>query len=155
MLTHESRRPVAWLIFNVGQIMTTEEQRRIREAHYKLPVACRSKPAGEAVLAAFEAEFGAILPDYRWYLAECGGGIVRSERLDDIEALKKSHLKFCREAAMANCWKKKDGFVIGWDGGGNPMLIDRVTGELVVEDHDFSGVHVLADSFAEYCLKSA
>jgi hypothetical protein len=135
--------------------MTAEEQSRIRTAHYALPAACRSKPASEAALSAFEAEFGAIPADYCWYLAECGGGVVHSERLDDVEALKKSHLKFRRESTMANGWKKKDGFVIGWDGSGNPVLVDRATGEVVVEDHDFGGVHVVAESFADYCLKLA
>lgn len=117
--------------------------------------ACRSKPASEVALCAFEAEFGEIPEDYRWYLAECGGGGVHSERLDDIETLKKSHLKFRREVALANGWKKKDGFLIGWDGSGNPMSLDFSTGEIVVEDHHFGGMHVVATSFAEFCQKHA
>jgi hypothetical protein len=135
--------------------MTPEEQRQIREAHDALPVACRTKRASEAALQAFEGEFGPIPADYRWYLAECGGGVVHSEWLDDIDALKKSHAKFRAEAAHAKGWKKKDGFLIGWDGGGNPMIIDRLTGEVVVEDHDLGGVHVEARSFADFCLKRA
>jgi hypothetical protein len=133
--------------------MTAEEQRKIREAHDALPAACRSNPASEDALRAFEAEFGPIPADYRWYLAECGGGVVHSEWLDDIDALKKSHAKFRAEAAHPSGWKKKDEFLIGWDGGGNPMLIDRKSGEVVVEDHDFGGVHIEAPSFAAFCLK--
>lgn len=135
--------------------MTAEEQDRIREAHRALPSACRSERATETALRAFEEEFGPIPADYRWYLAECGGGVVRSEWLDGIEALRKSHAKFRVEAAHATGWKKKDGFLIGWDGGGNPMSIDRDTGEVVVEDHDFGGVHAVARSFADFCLKRA
>jgi hypothetical protein len=134
--------------------MTAQEQVRIRDAHRALPDSCRSRPASETELLAFEKEFGPIPDDYRWYLAICGGGVVRSEWLDDIEKLKKSHVKFRREAAMANGWKKKSGFLIGWDGSGNPVSIDQSTGEILVEDHDFGGVHVVASSLAEFCLKS-
>jgi hypothetical protein len=135
--------------------MTAEDQTRIRKAHGALPPSCRSEPASEAALRAFEAEYGPIPADYRWYLAECGGGVVRSEWLDGIDALKESHVRFRAEVSHANGWKKKDGFLIGWDGSGNPMSIDRQTGEVVVEDHDFGGVHAAARSFADFCLKRA
>ncbi|MBC7967699.1 MAG: SMI1/KNR4 family protein, partial [Fuerstia sp.] len=95
----------------------------------------------------FENVFGSIPTDYRWYLATCGGGVIGSEWVDDITQLKDSHLKFSSEG-----WTMNNVFVIGWDGGGNPMGIDRATGRILVEDHDFGGIHVLANSFADFVL---
>lgn len=128
--------------------MTAEEQSKVRQAHYARPEGCRKKPASEADLRAFERTFGTIPADYRWYLAECGGGVIGSEWVDDVEELKKSHLKFTHEE-----WTMEDVFVIGWDGGGNPMAIDRSTGRVLVEDHQFGGIHVLANSFADFVLR--
>ncbi|AWI10377.1 hypothetical protein M2103_001376 [Ereboglobus sp. PH5-5] len=132
--------------------MTPDQKHCIKEAHLALPEGFGAKPASESALCAFEKKFGPIPADYRWYLAECGGGVVRSETLDDIKELTKSHRKFEREAAMDGGWKKRDGFLIGWDGSGNPISMDTATGQIMVEDHDFGGVHVLAASFADFCL---
>jgi len=41
-------------------------------------------------------------------------------------------------------------FVIGWDGFGNPYGIDAATGRILVEDHNFGGIHEMAASFAEF-----
>jgi hypothetical protein len=127
--------------------MTAEEQSKVRQLHYALPEGCRKKPASEGALCAFEAMFAAIPADYRWYLAECGGGVVGSQWVDDVEELRVSHLKFTSEE-----WTMRDVFVIGWDGGGNPMGIDRSTGRVLVEDHQFGGIHVLASSFVDFVL---
>lgn len=133
--------------------MTPEAQNRIVKAHLALPEACRHRPASETELAEFESVFGAIPEEYRWYLAACGGGVVGSERVDDIVRLKISHQKFRREAVPPKGWKKKDMFVIGWDGSGNPMGIDPGTKRVVVEDHNFGGVHVVADSFSDFAFQ--
>jgi hypothetical protein len=37
-------------------------------------------------------------------------------------------------------------FVIGWDGGGNPFDIQATSRKVLVEDHDFGGIHEMADS---------
>src|ERR1043166_8587176 len=58
--------------FNIS--VTTSQQQQIKDAHYELPQDCRAEPASPEDLAAFESEFGVIPADYRWYLAECGGG---------------------------------------------------------------------------------
>jgi hypothetical protein len=44
-------------------------------------------------------------------------------------------------------------FLIGWDAGGNPYGIRRGTGEVVVEDHDFGGVHTKAPSFGDFLAR--
>ncbi len=44
-------------------------------------------------------------------------------------------------------------FIMGWDGWGNPYGIHTQTGEVVFEDHNFGGVHVMAASFEEFLLK--
>ena len=43
-----------------------------------------------------------------------------------------------------------DVFVIGWDGAGNPFGIDRATGRVLVEDHNFGGIHEMAESFSAF-----
>ena len=128
--------------------MTPAQQSKILEFHRSLPEACRSAPASPEELTAFEKEFGPIPDDYRWYLTSCGGGVIGSEWVDDVSKLKKTHAKFLKEG-----WTMKDVFAIGWDGGGNPMAIERATGKVLVEDHDFGGIHVLAGSFAEFVLQ--
>ena len=58
--------------------MTPSEEQQIRDAHYELPEDCRRDPARPEDLVAFEREFGPIPAEYRWYLAECGGGVIGS-----------------------------------------------------------------------------
>ena len=105
-------------------------------------------------LADFEARYCSIPADFRWFLAECGGGSVGSEWVDDITELPHSHDKFRREAAHPNGWTMCDVFVIGWDGAGNPFGIHTPTNELRVEDHNFGGVHRMAESFAQFSLNA-
>ncbi len=122
-------------------------------AHRALPEDIRSAPATIEELAAFESNFGPIPPAYRWYLEHCGGGVAGSEWLDDIHRLAKSHRKFQNECGEGG-WTLRDVFIIGWDGGGNPFGISTKTGEVVVEDHDFGGIHVLAPSFETFLARS-
>jgi hypothetical protein len=44
----------------------------------------------------------------------------------------------------------KGAFIIGWDGAGNPLAILRVSGAVLVENHNFGGVHALAESFLDF-----
>ena len=41
-------------------------------------------------------------------------------------------------------------FVIGWDKGGNPFGIHLKSGKILVEDHDFGGIHEMASSFEAF-----
>jgi len=111
-----------------------------------LPEGCRSAPASEESLAAFEAQFGAIPPDYRWYLATCGGGVIGSEWIDDIEELPKTHRKV-REGQQQEFYTLREFFPVGWDGGGNPYGFDLTSGRIITEDHDFGGIHEVAEGF--------
>lgn len=126
---------------------------RIIAAHIALPDGIRSPPATAEQLAAFEAQFGPIPAPYRWYLEHCGGGVAGSEWLDDIRKLAVSHRKFKAESGEGG-WTMQDVFIIGWDGGGNPFGISTKTGELLVEDHQFGGVHVMAPSFEAFLVKA-
>ena len=114
------------------------------------PEDIRFPPASESRLAAFEARFGKIPPIFRWFLEECGGGVVGSERVDGIEELTRTHQKFTAESKIPSGWRMKDVFVIGWDGAGNPFGIDLKTGRLLVEDHNFGGLHEMAPSFEAF-----
>jgi hypothetical protein len=94
-------------------------------------------------LEAFEAEFGAIPGDYRWYLAECGGGVIGSEWIDGIEELAVTHRKI-REGQRRGFYRIARFFPLGWDGFGNAYGYDLETGHIVMEDHNFGGVHEMA-----------
>ena len=112
------------------------------------PEDIRSPPASDAKIAAFEKRFGPIPSIFRWFLQECGGGAIGSEWVDDIDALTATHEKFAIESALPAGWRLKDVFVIGGDGEGNPFGIQAGSGKVLVEDHDFGGVHEMAPSFA-------
>jgi hypothetical protein len=94
----------------------------------------------------FESKYGPIPPDFRWFLAECGGGVVGSEWVDGIEALGETHAKFASERGPDG-WSLSETFIIGWDGAGNPFGIHGPTGSVMVEDHNSGEVHALAPSF--------
>ena len=121
----------------------------VRNAHAALPDDCRRAPATERQLREFEATFGPIPTDYRWYLAECGGGVIGSAWVDGITELPASHRKFRAESGVGG-WSMRDVFVVGWDGRGNPFGIQQSTGKLLVEDHDFGAVHEMAESFEAF-----
>lgn len=122
-------------------------RRRLAQAWGKLPDEIRSTPALEADLEAFEREFGEIPEEFRWFLLDCGGGVVGSEWVDDVHTLPDSHRKFAAESAQDAGWTMRGVFVIGWDGAGNPMAIERASQRVLVEDHQYGGVHELAPSF--------
>ena len=109
----------------------------------------RYPPAEEKAVQQFEESFGPIPEPFRWFLLKCGGGVIGSEWIDGIEQLPQSHRKFQREQGPGG-WRMSEAFVIGWDGAGNPIAIDRASGTVVSEDHNFSGAHVLASSFEQF-----
>jgi len=127
-----------------------ELKSKILVAFQTLPDGCRSAPAGESALVEFEAEFGSIPADFRWFLKTCGGGTVGSEWVDDIDELSATHRRFRVQCTVPDGWKMRDIFVIGWDGSGNPFGIQHCSGAILVEDHDFGGIHTLADSFSTF-----
>ena len=123
---------------------------RIAAAFNALPDDCRYPRATDADLTAFESDFGPIPEDYRWFLSACGGGTVGSEWVDGIAELPDTHRKFRAESATENGWSLSGVFVVGWDGAGNPFGIETITGKVLVEDHNFGGVHDLAGSFGAF-----
>jgi hypothetical protein len=125
-------------------------QERIVSAWSKRPEDIRSPPASDAQIAAFERKFGPMPSDFRWFLAACGGGVVGSEWVDDIGRLGETHTKFVAESGSPRGWRMEDVFVIGWDKGGNPFGIHRKSGKMLVEDHDFGGIHEMASSFEAF-----
>lgn len=123
------------------------QKEKIRKAHFELPAECRNLPASEPDLLRFEQEFEATIPeDYRWYLSECGGGVIGREWIDGIEQLAESHRRF-REGAKGGLYSLENFFIVGWDGSGNPCGFDLENGKILTEDHDFGGIHVMANCF--------
>lgn len=134
---------------------------RVAEAWRALPEDIRHPPATEDALTQFEAEHGPIPEEFRWFLLECGGGVVGSEWIGGIEQLGATHRKFAEESAIEGGWTMRNVFVIGWDGAGNPIAIELepaerqlFAGRVVVEDHQFGGVHVLAPSFVAFVARA-
>ena len=85
-------------------------------------------------------QFGIVYESYRNWLIQTGGGPIGSNWFDGIEELILSQEKLKSES-----WSIS-GFVIGWDGAGNPIVLCK-TGEIITEDHNFGGVHQVASSF--------
>ena len=126
--------------------MTPQQKDAVQAAHFKLPEDCRSQPATNEELESFEREFGPIPEDFRWYLVECGGGVIGSEWINDIRELAATH-KLVKQAQSRGFYKIARFFPLGWDGSGNPYGYDLDTGDIVTEDHDFGGIHKVATDF--------
>jgi hypothetical protein len=132
--------------------VTPSQEQQIKDAHFELPENCRRRRASPEELAAFENEFGAIPADYRWYLVECGGGVIGSEWIDGIGELAATHRKV-REAQRRGFYRIAQFFPLGWDGFGNAYGYDLQTGRIVMEDHNFGGVHEIATGLYELICK--
>ena len=118
---------------------------KIIDAWMNIPESVKERKASENDLDRFESGYGTIPKEFRWFLLNCGGGPIGSDLIDGIDELVDSHIKFQKESESEGGWKSK-GFVIGWDGAGNPILIEE-NGKVVVEDHNFGGIHELSSSF--------
>jgi hypothetical protein len=146
---------VAALIVNLFDhaMLSPDAKQKIQEHIAAMPEELRPAPANEQELHEFEATYGPIPEDYRWFLLTCGGGHFGAEEVDDIARLAWSHAKFKREFGPPHGWTMRDVFVIGWDDAGNPFGIELNTGRVVVEDHNFGGIHELAPSLEEFMLR--
>ncbi len=128
--------------------MSPNEETAVKSAHDVLPEGCKSDPASEEQLKNFESEFGSIPLDYRWYLLNCGGGVIGSEWIDGIGELPETHRKF-QKGKDEGHHSLTNFFPVGWDGGGNPYGFDLDSEAIVTEDHGFGGIHREADNFYE------
>jgi hypothetical protein len=134
-------------------MLSPEAKQRIQDHIAAMPESLRRDSATEQELREFEESYGPIPEDYRWFLLTCGGGHFGAEAVDDITELAKSHAKFRREFGPPRGWTMRDVFIIGWDGFANPFGIETTTGRVVVEDHNFGGIHELAPSLEEFMLR--
>jgi hypothetical protein len=130
--------------------MNESKREQIVDAFKSLPDECKHVPATESQLGEFESKFGPMPNDFRWFLTRCGGGTIGSEWVDGIDKLPETHRKFTEEFAVKNGWTMEGVFVIGWDGAGNPFGIETATGKILVEDHNFGGIHLMSPSFEAF-----
>ncbi|WP_153557103.1 SMI1/KNR4 family protein [Roseimaritima sediminicola] len=130
--------------------MNDSKRDQLADAFAALPDGCKHASATEGQLKAFESTFGPIPDDFRWFLLQCGGGTIGSEWVDGIDELPETHRRFRAECEREAGWTMAGVFVIGWDGGGNPFGIETPTGKVLVEDHNFGGIHELAPSFEAF-----
>ena len=128
-------------------------KQQIVEAWHSLPESVKGRTASEDQLLGFEEMYGPVPPDLRWFLLACGGCPVGSNWVDGIEELPNSHKKFADETRTPNGWTMSGVFIVGWDGSGNPYGICKKTGRILVEDHDFGGIHEMASSFEEMLMQ--
>jgi len=126
------------------------KRKQIADAFAALPDGCKFAVATVTELVAFESAFVPIPDDFRWFLLQCGGGTIGSEWVDGINELADTHRKFNAELDIENGWTLEGVFVIGWTGSGNPFGIERATGRILIEDHDFGGIHEMAPSFEAF-----
>ena len=126
---------------------------RIITSWLTLPDELRGRPATEQQLRVFESRFSPIPPEFRWFLLTLGGGPVGCEWVDGISELSSTHEKFNEEFGPPRGWTMAGIFVIGWDGWGNPYGIERETGKVLVEDHNFGGIHEMASSFEAFLVR--
>ncbi|MCH2157688.1 MAG: SMI1/KNR4 family protein [Oleiphilaceae bacterium] len=97
-------------------------------------------PEAEEAVDELLAQFGVVNSVYRSWLVQTGGGPIGADWYDGLAELMQSQEKLRNED-----WSIS-GFVIGWDGAGNPIAINN-SGQVVTEDHNFGGVHQLAPNF--------
>ena len=119
----------------------------------KLPETTRYHLASEDQVSRFESEFEPIPTEYRQFLIQFGGGAIGTVWVDGIEELSESHRKFRSEFGPPRGWSMANVFIIGWDGAGNPFGIHHSSGKILVEDHNFGGIHAMAESFEDFLAK--
>ncbi|WP_431685822.1 SMI1/KNR4 family protein [Hahella sp. NBU794] len=132
--------------------MISEESKKIildlwaaREPDITYPAASKSQ------IEEFEVACREIPEDYKWFLLNCGGGVIGSEWVDRIDELHSTHIKFDEECATENGWTIGNCFIIGWDGSGSPIAIDP-DGRIIVEWEADSEIYQLASSLEEWLL---
>ena len=126
-------------------------KKRIIDLWMLRPDGTKCPPASSNELADFEATHKDIPEDYRWFLFECGSGVVGSEWLDGIDDLYASHQKFNEECSIENGWRHKSQFVIGWDGSGSPIGVTP-NGQIGVEHPGEEELVILSNSIEEFLL---
>lgn len=127
-------------------------RQRVLAVWLQRPEGIRCAPATAAQLADFELRFGPIPVDYRWFLQECGGGVVHSEWVDDNGKLVTTHERFSVESTTPHGWRMPRVFVIGWDGSGNPLRYRRSKRQASLRGN-FGGVHEMAPSFKAFLTR--
>jgi SMI1 / KNR4 family (SUKH-1) len=128
-------------------VRTPQLEANLLDAWEQLPSEVRSRRATRADIAELERELGVVPDDYAWFLLNLGGGPVGTEWIDDLQTVRTSHRKFESEKEL---WTLRDCFIVGWDGAGNPLVIDDNTGKLITEDHNFGGIHEVSPSFFRF-----
>lgn len=98
-----------------------------------------SGPAAPDVVDPILQRYGVNNSIYREWLISSGGGPIGPNWYDSPNELESSQKK-------RNEGWTVPGFVIGWDGAGNPIALIE-DGAIIVEDHNFGGIHEIAKSF--------
>jgi hypothetical protein len=83
---------------------------------------------------------------YRDWLIMTGGGPIGPDWYDGVDELIES-----KEKRESEDWTIS-GNVIGWDGSGNPIAL-QTDGRILVEDHNFGGIHLVALTFTDLLTK--
>lgn len=131
--------------------MTLDSKSKIVDLWKIRPDGTKCEPASESELQDFEEKHSKIPDDYRWFLAECGSGVVGSEWLDGIDDLFSSHQKFREESSLPGGWNTKELFLIGWDGSGSPIGL-LPSGAVVVEYPNIPEAEILAESLEAFLV---
>ena len=132
-------------------MISSDNKKAIKKIWYSREGDLSNSISNDDDIANFIKTFGEIPDDYVWFLKTCGGGVVGSEWIDSISELHSSHEKFIEECKFSNGYTIGESFIIGWDGGGNPIAIQS-DGKVITQWHDSGKIDVLAESFEKWLL---
>lgn len=138
---------------NYTNMIREQSKKRILELWKSRNADLSYPPASEQQIEEFENECLKIPEDYRWFLLNCGGGLVASEWVDAIDELYATHIRFNQECTEGKSWTISDCFVIGWDSSGSPIAIDK-GGNIVVQWEADREIYQLASSLESWLLDS-
>ena len=130
----------------LGKALAVKRQMELINRYKEKYSGTYAGPASPSEVDSLLSELGISDQVYREWLVATGGGPIGSEWFDEVQELLPSQEKCASEK-----WSIS-GAVIGWDGAGNPIAIQE-NGKILVEDHNFGGVHVFAESFEAYLGK--
>src|SRR5947207_5299505 len=81
MLNVSGPAPLTPVVSLRGRMLSPDAKQKIQDHIAAMPESLRRDPATEQELREFEASYGPIPEDYRWFLLTCGGGHFGAEEV--------------------------------------------------------------------------
>ena len=134
-------------------MINLELKEKIKDFYEENPIAIGKKAKSSDVKLIKDKLKLELDEDYIDFITSFGGGVLGSYEIYSIsnsEILGDESIIDLNYNFKKDDWDgMRDWFIFGSDGSGNPIGIDT-TGKIMSDDHDFSGIYTVADSFQEY-----